>query len=135
MSSVAVGFRSMARSGSFPSPDAVDCGWLSGWFVGRTSVAPSAESLIGSHTTVLIRRRGPWKGLDDGERTTLRYVDWFDHRRLHSACVDIPPVEFEDDCERSIAGLSEDVPAGSSLRWTRGGPRRPDPASTSRRQH
>jgi hypothetical protein len=37
------------------------------------------------------------------------------HRRLHGACGDIPPVEYEGNYYRSIAGLTEDVPARSSL--------------------
>src|SRR3954466_9651343 len=57
----------------------------------------------------------PWKGLDDVELATLEYVDWFNHRRLHGACGDIPPVEFEDLYYRSIAGLTEDQPAAPSL--------------------
>ncbi len=75
----------------------------------------AAESLIGLYKTELIRRRGPWKGLDDVELATLEYVDWFNHRRLHSACGDIPPVEFENDYYRSIAGLTEDALAEPSL--------------------
>ena len=75
----------------------------------------AAESLIGLYKTELIRRRGPWKGLDDVELATLEYVDWFNHRRLHSACGDIPPVEVEDDYYRSIAGLTEYHPAEPSL--------------------
>ena len=74
-----------------------------------------AESVIGLVKTELIRRRGPWRGLDDVELATLEYVDWFNHRRLHSACGHIPPVEFEDDYYRSIAGLTEDLPAEPSL--------------------
>ena len=69
--------------------------------------AAGAESLIGLYKTELIRRRGPWRGLDDVELATLKYVDWFNHRRLHSACGDIPPVELEDTHYRSIAGLTE----------------------------
>ena len=53
--------------------------------------------------------------LDDVELATLEYVDWFNHHRLHSACGDIPPVEFEDNYYRSIAGLTEDAPAEPSL--------------------
>ena len=45
---------------------------------------------------------------------TLEYVDWFNHRRL-PGCGDIPPVEFEDNHYRSIAGLTEDLPAEPSL--------------------
>jgi putative transposase len=36
----------------------------------------AAESLIGLYKTELIRRRGPWRGLDDVELATLEYVDW-----------------------------------------------------------
>ncbi len=75
----------------------------------------AAESLIGLYKTELIRRRGRWRGLDDVELATLEYVDWFNHRRLHSACGDVPPAEFEDAHYRSIAGLTEDSPAQSSL--------------------
>jgi putative transposase len=55
----------------------------------------AAESLIGLYKTELIRRAGPWHGLDDVELATLEWVDWFNHRRLHSALGDIPPAEFE----------------------------------------
>jgi transposase InsO family protein len=54
--------------------------------------------------------------LDDVELATLEYADWSNHRRLHGACGDIPPVEFEDQYYRSIAGLIEDNPAEPSLR-------------------
>jgi putative transposase len=43
-----------------------------------------AETIIGLYKTELIRRRGPWKGRDDVEYTTLEWVDWFNHRRLSS---------------------------------------------------
>jgi len=55
----------------------------------------AAESLIGLFKTELIRSRGPWKGLDDVELATLEWVDWFNHRRLHSYCSYLPPAEFE----------------------------------------
>jgi putative transposase len=55
----------------------------------------AAESLIGLFKTELIRSRGPWKGLDDVELATLEWVDWFNHRRLHSHCGYRPPAEFE----------------------------------------
>jgi transposase InsO family protein len=41
-----------------------------------------AETIIGLYKTELIRRRGPWKGIDQVEYTTLEWVDWFNHRRL-----------------------------------------------------
>ena len=75
----------------------------------------AAESLNGLYKTELIRRRGPWRGPDDVELATLEYVDWFNHRRLHTYCGDVPPAEFEDNYYRSIAGLTEDLPAEPSL--------------------
>jgi putative transposase len=54
-----------------------------------------AESFIGLYKTELIRRQGPWRGLDDVEFATLAYVDWFNHRRLHGELGMIPPVEHE----------------------------------------
>lgn len=36
----------------------------------------AAESMIGLFKTELIRRRGPWRGLDDVELATLEWVDW-----------------------------------------------------------
>ena len=38
-----------------------------------------AESIIGLYKTELIRRRGPWRGLDDLEIATLEWVDWFNN--------------------------------------------------------
>ena len=55
----------------------------------------AAESLIGLFKTELIRRHGPWRGLDDVELATLEWVDWFNHHRLHSHCGDLPPIEHE----------------------------------------
>ena len=54
-----------------------------------------AESTIGLYKTELIHPRGPWKTLDQVELATLEWVDWYNHRRLHSACARLPPVEFE----------------------------------------
>jgi len=55
----------------------------------------AAESLNGLFKTELIRRGGPWKGLDDVELATLEWVDWHNHRRLHTACDDLTPAELE----------------------------------------
>jgi putative transposase len=54
-----------------------------------------AETTIGLYKTELIRRRGPWRGLDDVELATLEWVDWYNHRRLHGACNNLPPAEYE----------------------------------------
>ncbi len=54
-----------------------------------------AESTNGLYKAELVRHRGPWHGIDDLELATLEYIDFYNHRRLHSACHDIPPAEFE----------------------------------------
>jgi len=54
-----------------------------------------AESFNGLYKTELIRRQGPWRGVDDVEFATLEWVDWFNHRRLHSEIGMIPPAEHE----------------------------------------
>jgi putative transposase len=54
-----------------------------------------AETVIGLYKTELIRRRGPWKGLEEVEYATLEWVDWFNHRRLLEPIGHVPPAEFE----------------------------------------
>jgi putative transposase len=54
-----------------------------------------AESVHGLYKTELIRRRGPWRSLDQVELATAEWVDWYNWRRLHGALDDIPPAEFE----------------------------------------
>ena len=54
-----------------------------------------AETIIGLYKTELIRRRGPWRGIDDLEYATLEWVDWFNHRRLLEPIGYVPPAEFE----------------------------------------
>src|SRR4030095_123121 len=54
-----------------------------------------AETIIGLYKTELIRRRGPWRGLDEVEYATLEWVDWFNHRRLLEPIGHVPPTEFE----------------------------------------
>jgi putative transposase len=54
-----------------------------------------AETIHGLFKTELIRRRGPWRGLDAVEYATLEWVDWFNNRRLLEPIGNIPPAEFE----------------------------------------
>ena len=54
-----------------------------------------AESVIGLYKTELVRKRGPWKTVDELEIATLEWVDWYNHRRLHSSTDNIPPAEYE----------------------------------------
>jgi transposase InsO family protein len=59
-----------------------------------------AETIIGLYKTELVRRRGPWKGIDDVEYATLEWVDWFNHRRLLEPIGYVPPAEFEAAYQR-----------------------------------
>lgn len=59
-----------------------------------------AESFHGLFKTECIHRDGPWKGVADVEAATCGYLHWFNTERLHSACADRPPAEFEDDYHR-----------------------------------
>jgi putative transposase len=75
----------------------------------------AAESTIGLFKTELIRRRGPWRGLDDVELATLEWVDWFNHRRLHTYCQHVPPAEYEDHYHQQQARLEPLKPGEPSL--------------------
>ena len=54
-----------------------------------------AETVNGLYKTELIRRQGPWRTADQVELATAAWVAWWNDQRLHSACGDIPPAEFE----------------------------------------
>jgi len=53
------------------------------------------ESTIGLYKTELIKRRGPWRTHADVELATAEWVDWYNHKRLHSALRHVPPAEYE----------------------------------------
>ena len=54
-----------------------------------------AETVIGLFKTEEIRRRGPWKGIEDVEFATLEWVAWYNHQRLLEPLGYVPPAEFE----------------------------------------
>jgi transposase InsO family protein len=71
-----------------------------------------AETIIGLYKTEVIRRRGPWRGIDDVEYGTLEWADWFNHRRLLGSIGHVPPAEFEaayhrKEGSREGVGLNE----------------------------
>ncbi len=71
-----------------------------------------AETIIGLYKTELIRKRGPWKNLDEVEYATLEWVDWFNHRRLLEPIGYVPPAELEEmfyrgEVSAEEAGLTE----------------------------
>jgi putative transposase len=55
-----------------------------------------AESVIGLFKTEVIRRRGPWRSLEDVELATLEWVWWFNYHRLLEPIGYVPPVEHEE---------------------------------------
>ena len=67
-----------------------------------------AESFNGLYKTELIYRQGPWRNVEHVEWETLKYVDWFNNRRIHESLDYVPPVEFEAAYYDS--GESESLP-------------------------
>ena len=49
----------------------------------------------GLYKIEVIRRRRPWRNVDEAEYATLEWVDWFKNRRLLESIGDIPPTEYE----------------------------------------
>lgn len=43
----------------------------------------------------LINRHGPWRSVEAVELATADWVHFWNTKRLHGACGDIPPAEFE----------------------------------------
>ena len=60
-----------------------------------------AESVIGLFKTEVIRRRGPWRSLDDVEFATLDWVSWYNTHRLLEPIGYVPAVEYEDHYYRN----------------------------------
>ena len=54
-----------------------------------------AESVIGLFKTEVIQRKGPWRHIEAVEFATLRWVDWFNNRRLLEPIGHMPPAEYE----------------------------------------
>jgi transposase InsO family protein len=72
-----------------------------------------AESLNGLYKREVIRKDGPWLGLDDVEFATLEWVDWFNHRRPHGEIGMFPAAEFGANYYRRLKG-------GCCSAWQRG---------------
>ena len=63
-----------------------------------------AETIIGLYKTEVIHRQGPWRCLDAVEYATLKWVDWFNHRRLLEPIGYVPPAELERVYYRQLEG-------------------------------
>ena len=66
-----------------------------------------AESIIGLYKAEEIRRRGPWKGVEEVEFATLEWVAWYGTRRLLEPLGYVPPDEFERAYYRHQTALAD----------------------------
>jgi putative transposase len=66
-----------------------------------------AETVNGLYKAELINRQGPWRTVDEVELATARWVHFWNTRRLHSACGDVPPAEFEAAYHHRLRATSE----------------------------
>ena len=63
-----------------------------------------AESIIGLFKTEVIKFLGPWKSVGQVEWETLKWVDWYNKTRLHSAIGYITPDEAEEAFYANLKG-------------------------------
>ena len=54
-----------------------------------------AETINGLYKAEVIHRSGPWKSFDTVEYATLKWVDWFNNRRILGPIGNMPPAEAE----------------------------------------
>ncbi len=54
-----------------------------------------AETINGLYKAEVIHRKSSWRSIDDVEMATLKWVDWFNNRRLLEPIGNIPPAEAE----------------------------------------
>ena len=54
-----------------------------------------AETVNGLYKAEPINRRGPWRSVEQVELATSAWVHWWNTQRLHGACGDVPPAEYE----------------------------------------
>lgn len=71
-----------------------------------------AESTTGLFKTEVIKFPGPWTSAGQVERETLKWVDWYNKTRAHSAIGYVAPNEAE---EKFCTGLNADEKAAKSL--------------------
>lgn len=62
-----------------------------------------AESVICLYKTEVIGRRDRWRNLEAVDFATLRWVDWFNHRRLLGPIGFVPPAEFETSYYQQVS--------------------------------
>lgn len=83
--------------------------------VGDSYDNAAAEAVNGLYKTELIYREGPWRTVEDVELATLSWVDWYNTRRLHSFCQNVPPAEYEDHYHQQHTPAGTPQPGELSL--------------------
>lgn len=83
--------------------------------VGDSYDNAQAESLIGLYKNEMVKREGPWRGVDDLELATLNWVHWFNNNRLHSSLGYVPPIEFEQQHYRQNDSQQQPLPGELAL--------------------
>lgn len=66
-----------------------------------------AESIIGLFKTEVIKFLGPWKSVGQVEWETLKWVDWYNNTRLHSAIGYVTPQEAEEAFYASLNAVDK----------------------------
>lgn len=79
-----------------------------------------SNALADTVNAELSRRAGPWRTIDDVELATLRWVHWWNERRLHGACNDVPPQGSRRSTTRSIRRCPRHESRRRSLPQSRG---------------
>ena len=74
----------------------------------------AAEAVNSLYKKELINFEGPWQGAGDVTVATAEWVSWYNEERLHSACGDIPPAEYEKDWLMAQAHTIMDLEAKAS---------------------
>ncbi|MBK8011644.1 MAG: IS3 family transposase [Deltaproteobacteria bacterium] len=69
------------------------------------------ETVIGLFKTEVIKRRGPWRCVEPVEYATLKWVSWFNNRRILGPLGYVSPAEYKEAYYRDrespamVAGL------------------------------
>ena len=56
----------------------------------------AAEAVNSLYKKELINREGPWRDAGHVTVATAEWVSWYNDDRLHSACANVPPAEYEN---------------------------------------
>ena len=72
----------------------------------RPLARAAAETINGLYKTEVIRRRSSRKTMEEVELETLKWVDWFNNRRLPEPIGNIPPAEAEEAFHANLNTLN-----------------------------